>query len=165
MQWQKQSEKNKQYSTKHCSEDLEIDQHEPYKRPWWTQAIRKGRQFLLCQWYQSVASLTQNAHNLSRPLPPTNKIYNKNNKFITVKKKDMFDTITNTPLFTNKKGNTWSYQIGVTIIYEYSFGIQRTCTILWNSKLKFKCCAYKPVTDGQHEKTCLMWSPRRETKK
>jgi hypothetical protein len=41
--------------------------------------------------------LTQNAHILSRPLPPTNKIYNKNNKFITVKKKDMFDTITNTP--------------------------------------------------------------------
>jgi hypothetical protein len=34
MQWQQQNEKNKQYSTKHCSEDLEIDQHEPYKRPW-----------------------------------------------------------------------------------------------------------------------------------
>ena len=70
MQWKKQNEKNKQYSTKHCSEVLEIDQHEPYKRPWWTKVIMKSRQFLLYQWYQGVASLTQNAHNLSRPLPP-----------------------------------------------------------------------------------------------
>lgn len=77
----------------------------------------------------------------------------------------MFDTITNTPLFTNKKGNTWSYQIGVTIIYEYSFGIQRTCTILWNSKLKFKCCAYKPVTDGQHEKNMSHVIPKERDEK